>query len=97
MYYSGNFPGWQPLIFELRFATYRGPLDTPSSVRPAAANEGEKKCVDSGAKAKVYVSMENRMACGIGACLVCTCKTKSGNKRACKDGPVMEGWEVFGE
>ena len=55
-----------------------------------------KKCVDTGAKAKVYVSMENRMACGIGACLVCTCKTKSGNKRACKDGPVMEGWEVFG-
>ena len=45
---------------------------------------------------KVYVSMENRMACGMGACLVCTCKTKSGNKRACKDGPVMEGWEVFG-
>ncbi|MCI8912881.1 MAG: dihydroorotate dehydrogenase electron transfer subunit [Lawsonibacter sp.] len=56
-----------------------------------------QKCVDSEAKAKVYVSMENRMACGIGACLVCTCKTKSGNKRACKDGPVMEGWEVFGE
>lgn len=55
-----------------------------------------KKCVDTGAKARVYVSMENRMACGIGACLVCTCKTKSGNKRACKDGPVMEGWEVFG-
>ena len=55
-----------------------------------------QKCVDTGSKAKVYVSMENRMACGIGACLVCTCKTKSGNKRACKDGPVMEGWEVFG-
>ena len=55
-----------------------------------------KKCLDTGAGAKVYVSMENRMACGIGACLVCTCKTKSGNKRACKDGPVMEGWEVFG-
>ena len=55
-----------------------------------------QKCVDTGAGAKVYVSMENRMACGMGACLVCTCKTKSGNKRACKDGPVMEGWEVFG-
>lgn len=55
-----------------------------------------QKCVDTGAGPKVYVSMENRMACGMGACLVCTCKTKSGNKRACKDGPVMEGWEVFG-
>lgn len=55
-----------------------------------------KKCVDTGAKAPVYVSMENRMACGIGACLVCTCKTSGGNKRACKDGPVMLGSEVFG-
>lgn len=42
----------------------------------------------------VYVSMENRMACGIGACLVCTCKTKSGRKRSCKDGPVFLGEEL---
>lgn len=56
-----------------------------------------KKCVSVGAKAPVYVSMENRMACGIGACLVCTCKTNNGNKRACKDGPVMLGSEVFGD
>ena len=34
-----------------------------------------KKCKDMKAAAPVYVSMENRMACGIGACLVCTCKT----------------------
>lgn len=44
-----------------------------------------------------YVSIEKRMACGIGACLVCTCKTKSGNKKTCKDGPVFEGEEVFYE
>lgn len=43
----------------------------------------------------VYVSMEKHMACGIGACLVCTCKTKSGNKRTCKDGPVFLGSEVI--
>ena len=55
-----------------------------------------KKCVSVGATAPLYVSMENRMACGIGACLVCTCKTANGNKRACKDGPVMLGSEVFG-
>ena len=55
-----------------------------------------KKCVLVGATAPLYVSMENRMACGIGACLVCTCKTSGGNKRACKDGPVMLGSEVFG-
>ena len=54
-----------------------------------------RKCWDLKAKAPVYVSMENRMACGIGACLVCTCKTSKGNRRACKDGPVMLGNEVF--
>lgn len=55
-----------------------------------------KKCCEAKATAPLYVSMENRMACGIGACLVCTCKTAGGNKRACKDGPVMLGSEVFG-
>ena len=40
---------------------------------------------------EVYVSMEKHMACGVGACLVCTCKTKDGNKRTCKDGPVFDG------
>ena len=43
---------------------------------------------------KVYVSMEKHMACGVGACLVCTCKTKDGNKRTCKDGPVFDGYYV---
>lgn len=43
--------------------------------------------------------MEERMACGIGACLVCTCAIKEGseikNKRVCKDGPVFYGSEVI--
>ena len=39
----------------------------------------------------VYVSMEKHMACGVGACLVCTCKTKDGHKRTCKEGPVFYG------
>lgn len=43
----------------------------------------------------VYVSMEKHMACGVGACLVCTCKTIHGNKRTCKDGPVFLGSEVI--
>jgi dihydroorotate dehydrogenase electron transfer subunit len=42
-----------------------------------------------------YVSLEKRMACGVGACLVCTCQTKNGNKRACKDGPVFRGRDIF--
>ncbi|MFT5871784.1 MAG: dihydroorotate dehydrogenase electron transfer subunit [Clostridium sp.] len=47
------------------------------------------------AKVPVYVSMESHMACGIGACLVCTCKTKDGNKRTCKDGPVFNGKDLI--
>ena len=48
-----------------------------------------------------YVSMEERMACGIGACLACVCKTKEkdhhtnvNNKRICKEGPVFNAMEV---
>lgn len=43
---------------------------------------------------KIYISEEKKMACGIGACLVCTCKTVKGNKRTCKDGPVFDGAEI---
>lgn len=52
-----------------------------------------EKC--KGVDVEVYVSMENRMACGVGACLVCTCKTIKGNKKVCKDGPVFLAKEVF--
>ncbi len=51
------------------------------------------KCKD--AQVPVFVSMENHMACGIGACLVCTCKTVGGNKRTCKDGPVFNGKDLI--
>ena len=50
---------------------------------------------------KCYVSMEERMACGIGACLACVCKstekdghTNVNNKRICKEGPVFDAREV---
>lgn len=51
-----------------------------------------KHCREKGKK--VYVSMEKHMACGVGACLVCTCKTKEGNRRTCKEGPVFDGDEL---
>ena len=48
-----------------------------------------------------YVSMEERMACGIGACLACVCNSKEKdahsnvhNKRICKEGPVFDAQEV---
>ena len=47
-----------------------------------------------------YVSVEERMGCGIGACLVCACKIQGENgewhyKKACKDGPVFNAKEVL--
>lgn len=46
-------------------------------------------------KVPIYISMESRMACGIGACLGCTIETTSGLKRVCKEGPVFSGEEVI--
>ena len=40
-------------------------------------------------------SFEERMGCGFGACMGCTCKTKYGNKRICRDGPVLEKEEII--
>ena len=40
-------------------------------------------------------SFEERMGCGFGACMGCTCKTKYGNKRICRDGPVLKKEEVI--
>jgi NAD(P)H-flavin reductase len=42
-----------------------------------------------------FVSLENRMACGTGACLGCTVRTRSGGKRCCADGPIFDAGEVF--
>ena len=39
-------------------------------------------------------SFEARMACGFGACMGCSCKTKYGTKRICKDGPVLNKEEI---
>ncbi|WP_018755667.1 dihydroorotate dehydrogenase electron transfer subunit [Paenibacillus terrigena] len=47
-----------------------------------------------GSGAEVYVSLEKRMACGIGACLVCSVMCQGGNRKACVDGPVFAAEEV---
>ena len=43
------------------------------------------------------MSFEERMGCGFGACMGCSCKTLTGNKRICKDGPVMRKEEILWE
>lgn len=52
------------------------------------------KAIESIAKTSGQYSFEERMGCGFGACMGCTCKTKYGSKRICKDGPVLEREEI---
>ena len=49
----------------------------------------QKICQAAGLKC--WLSMEARMACGVGVCLGCVIDTKEGKKRCCKDGPVFDG------
>jgi len=53
------------------------------------------KAIESTAVTSGQYSFEERMGCGFGACMGCSCKTKYGNKRICKDGPVMEREEII--
>ena len=58
-----------------------GPMPMFKAIEKVAATSGQ-------------YSFEERMGCGFGACMGCTCKTKYGNKRICKDGPVLEREEI---
>ncbi len=68
-----------------------GPLPMLRAIKNYAAEQG----MDA------YISLEERMACGVGACLGCVCRTKAvdhhshvNNARICTDGPVFEAKEV---
>ncbi len=52
------------------------------------------KAIEATATTSGQYSFEERMGCGFGACMGCSCKTKYGNKRICKDGPVLEREEI---
>ncbi len=53
------------------------------------------KAIESTVTTSGQYSFEERMGCGFGACMGCSCKTKYGNKRICKDGPVLEREEII--
>ncbi len=53
------------------------------------------KAVYNAAEVPGQFSFEERMGCGFGACMGCSCKTKYGNKRICKDGPVLVREEII--
>lgn len=51
--------------------------------------------INAVAKTSGEFSFEEHMGCGFGACMGCTCETKAGLKRICKDGPVMKREEII--
>lgn len=59
-----------------------GPLPMLRALCDATATDGE-------------LSFEERMGCGFGACMGCSCKTHKGNKRICKEGPVLRKDEII--
>ena len=71
-----------PLVGDYTYFYTCGPLPMFKAVYNATVTSGE-------------FSFEERMGCGFGACMGCTCKTKYGNKRICKDGPVLVKEEII--
>ena len=68
-----------------------GPMPMLRAIKKYAAEQG----------IAAYISLEERMACGVGACLGCVCKSKHKdehsqvkNKRICTEGPVFDAQEV---
>ena len=55
------------------------------------------KAVYRASRTSGQMSFEERMGCGFGACMGCSCKTLTGYKRICKDGPVMKKEEILWE
>ena len=72
------------VLKELKDYTYYyacGPKNMLKAVYDTATGDGE-------------LSFEEKMGCGFGACMGCTCKTTKGNKRICKEGPVLKKEEI---
>ena len=63
----------------------------------ACGPEPMLRAVCATAKTGGQLSFEERMGCGFGACMGCSCKTLTGNKRICKEGPVLEKEEILWE
>ena len=84
-----------PVDFDVILAC--GPLPMLRAIKQLVQEENQRKQ----ARKKAYLSLEERMACGVGACLGCATKTtkqdahsRVKNARICTDGPVFEAEEV---
>lgn len=63
----------------------------------ACGPEPMLKAIYKDSKTSGQMSFEKRMGCGFGACMGCSCKTITGYKRICKEGPVLEKEEILWE
>ena len=101
MFYAVEFAA---LGAEVRITTVDGSVDTKGFVTDAFPAEYDyfytcgplpmlRAVYDRSATSGQF-SFEERMGCGFGACMGCSCKTKYGNKRICKDGPVLVKEEI---
>ena len=72
-------------------------MDLPYSHFCACGPEPMLKAVYRASVTSGQMSFEERMGCGFGACMGCSCKTLTGYKRICKDGPVMRKEEILWE
>ena len=63
----------------------------------ACGPEPMLRALHRASKTSGQLSFEERMGCGFGACMGCSCKTLTGYKRICKDGPVMKKEELLWE
>ena len=69
-------------------------MDTEYSYFFTCGPEPMLKAVYDKSKTSGQFSFEERMGCGFGACMGCSCKTKYGNKRICREGPVLVKEEI---
>ena len=63
----------------------------------ACGPEPMMRAVDRIAKTDGEFSLEERMGCGFGACMGCSCRTRDGMKRICREGPVLRRGEILWE
>ena len=70
-------------------------MDIPYTHFCACGPEPMLKAVYKASVTSGQMSFEERMGCGFGACMGCSCKTLTGYKRICKDGPVMKKEEIL--
>ena len=70
-------------------------MDTEYTYFYTCGPEPMLKAIYGKATTSGQLSFEERMGCGFGACMGCSCKTKYGNKRICRDGPVLVKEEII--